>query len=177
MLGDMLPTLSVGRRIAENANAIQLLLLSRHAEKPSQTKRTLALGKITHSLRNLGVNLDASWGGNRADKKCFVPCISLLKLGAKGFQNWDQIITAPTLQAFEHGDRPRAMRPRHFVTQSHEHLDMLENLLSPGKRLLGGVGQSRNVAFFHVLFQFLELRQILVDFKKYLGVGELHELR
>ena len=85
MLGDMLPTVGVGRGSAENANAVQLLLLRGPAEQSLQTKRTLTLGKIAHSLRDLGIKLDACGRGNRPLKKRLAPVDSLLKLGAEGF--------------------------------------------------------------------------------------------
>ena len=87
MLGDILPILGVGRGIAENANAVQLLLLRSPTEQSFQSKGALGLGKIAYSLREFRIKLDACGRGNRSLKKRLPPVDSLLKLGAEGFQN------------------------------------------------------------------------------------------
>ena len=53
----------------------------------------------------------------------------------------------------------------------------MRSLLSASERLLGRIGERRNVAVFDALFQLFELGQILVDVEQCLGVGKLHELR
>ena len=49
--------------------------------------------------------------------------------------------------------------------------------MSASDRLLARIGERRNVAVLHALFQLFELGQILVDFEQCLGVRKLHELR
>ena len=49
-------------------------------------------------------------------------------------------------------------------------------MLCEGKCLLARIGECRNVAVLYTLFQFLELRQILMNFEQRLRVRKLNEL-
>ena len=129
------------------------------AEQSFQTKGALGLGKIAHSLGELGIKLDTCGRGDRPLKKRLAPVNSLLKLGAEGFQNWHQVVVAAAPQTFAHGDRPVTMCLHYLVAQALKRLDVRENLLSESERLLGRIGERRNVAVFHSMFQLFELGQ------------------
>ena len=49
------------------------------------------------------------------------------------------------------------VRLHYLVAQTPEHFDVRKDLLSASDCLLGRIGERRNVAIFHALFQLFEL--------------------
>jgi hypothetical protein len=112
---------------------------------------------MAHSLHDFGIELYARGGGDRPFKKRLSPIDGQLKLCAKRFQDRQEVIVVATSKKVAHDDRPVTRRLYCPAAKALERLDVCENLLSAGERLLRRVGERRHVAAFYAFLEYFEL--------------------